>query len=93
MLFILDKNYRRQYIIQNVITAERYKQINGDNTLSLEVVLDSKGASYFIEDAIIEENDDYFDVVLLNKSKNEDGTTTVKMEAEHVSYRLNTTYF
>ncbi len=38
---------------------------------------------------MFEVDDDYFDIAMFDKASNEDGTYTVSVEAEHVSYRLN----
>jgi hypothetical protein len=37
--------------------------------------------------------DDYFDLASITKTSNEDGTYTVAVEGEHVSYRLNNSQF
>ena len=89
MIIILDKNLNRQMILKKTISAERYEQLNGENTLSFKTILGKKEATYITEDSILELNDDYFDIVYLEKSKTDDDASVVVVDAEHVSYRLN----
>lgn len=89
MIIILDKNLNRQMILKKTISAERYEQLNGENTLSFKTILGKKEATYITEDSILELNGDYFDIVYLEKSKTDDDASVVVVDAEHVSYRLN----
>ncbi len=89
MIIILDKILNRQMTLKKTISAERYEQLNGENTLSFNTILGKKEATYITEDSILELNDDYFDIVYLEKSKTDDDASVVVVDAEHVSYRLN----
>ena len=45
--------------------------------------------SHLGEGAVFELDNDYFDLVYYSKNQNQDGTLTIDVEAEHISYRLN----
>ena len=85
----MNNSYERQAILKNVINPNRYEEINGENTLTFSTILDGKTSSYINENAIIELDGDYFDVVYYKKNQNQDGTLTIDVETEHISYRLN----
>jgi hypothetical protein len=89
MIKILDSSLNRQAILKEVIEPNRFEEINGENTLTFSAVLDEKASTYIDEDSILEIDGDYFDLVYYSKNQNEDGTLTIDVEAEHVSYRLN----
>lgn len=88
LIKILDSDLQLQAILKDVLDCTRYEELNGENTVSFSCVLDEK-AQYINDNAIVELDDDYFDVVYYQKKQNEDGTMTVDVEAEHISYRLN----
>lgn len=88
MIKILDSSFKLQAILRDVIDCSRYEELNGENVLAFKCVLDEK-AQLIDENSIIELDDDYFDVAYYEKKRNEDGTVTLDVEAEHVSYRLN----
>ena len=89
LIRILDSNLKRLGIIKSVISATRVEELNGENTLDFTVVLDSKYDSLITETSVFELDDDYFDIASFEKSLNEDDTMTIKVEADHISYRLN----
>lgn len=89
MIKILDNNYKLQAILKKAINPNKFEEINGENTLKFDAVLDEKVSSNLNESSIIELEEDYFDIAYLKKNQNEDGTLTVNVEAEHISYRLN----
>lgn len=89
MIVILDENLKKLGVIKNCISSTRREELNGENTLDFEAILDSKLSDLLDEDSIFEVDDDYFDTALFKKIANEDGTYTVEVEAEHISYRLN----
>lgn len=89
MIKILDSNYKRQAILNKAINPNRFEEINGENTLTFSAILDEKTSNYLNENSVIELEDDYFDIAYLKKNQNEDGTLTVDVETEHISYRLN----
>jgi len=89
MIKILNDSLERQAVLKNVINPNRFEEINGENTIDFSAVLDEKTGAYIDENAIIELDNDYFDIAYFAKNQNDDGTFTVDVEAEHVSYRLN----
>lgn len=89
MIIILDENFKKLGVIKNYIAASRREELNGENTLDFEAVLDSKLSDLLNEDSIFELDGDYFDTAMFKKIANDDGTYTVEVESEHISYRLN----
>ena len=89
MIIILDANFNKLGTIKNYITANRREELNGENTLDFEAVLDSKLSDLLNENSIFELDGDYFDTAMFKKIANDDGTYTVEVESEHISYRLN----
>lgn len=89
MIKILNSELQRRAILKNIIEPNRFEEINGENTLTFSTILDEKASTYIDEDSILEIDGDYFDLVYYSKNQNEDGTLTIDVEAEHVSYRLN----
>lgn len=89
MIKILDSNLRRQAVLKEAIEPNRFEEINGENTLRFSTILDEKASTYINENAVIELDNDYFDIAYYQKNQNEDGTLTIDVEAEHISYRLN----
>ena len=90
MIIILDVNLNKLGTIKNYITANRREELNGgENTLDFEAVLDSKLSDLLNENSIFELDGDYFDTAMFKKIANDDGTYTVEVESEHISYRLN----
>ena len=81
-------SFERVGVVKNVIDAKRVEEINGENTLNFSAVLDEQIAQ-LINDNSMFELDDYFDIAVFKKLSNEDGSYTVEIEAEHISYRLN----
>lgn len=89
MIKILDTDLYRLGVIRNAISCVRMEEINGENILDFTAVLDAKMNNLIVDDTIFEVNGDYFDTALIKKSLNDDGTYTIEVESEHVSYRLN----
>lgn len=89
MLRILNGSFQTQAVINKVISAKRTETINAENILEVECVLDSKTLTYIVSNNVIELDGDYFDIAYYEQTKSADGTSTVRVEAEHVSYRLN----
>lgn len=77
--------------LPKVPTATRRESINAENELSFTAILDAKATANIVAGNIVECESDYFDIVYYQSSINEDGTATIDVEAEHVSYRLNNT--
>lgn len=89
MIIVLDSNFNKLGVIKNAIKSKRYEEINGENTLDFSAILDEKINLLVNENSIFEVNNDYFDIAYLKKNANEDGSYTIDVEAEHISYRLN----
>lgn len=89
MIKLLDDNFVRMCNIKNVLNSDRIEEINGENTLAFEAILSPVLLSNINENSIFELDDDYFDLVYLKKDSNSDGSYIVKVEAQHISYRLN----
>lgn len=89
MIKILDSNLKRLAILKQIISSNRFEEINGENTLAFNTILSEKVSSFVVEDNIVEIENDYFDIVFYQKQQNEDGTLNMQVQAEHISYRLN----
>lgn len=89
MIVILDENLKKLGVVKNCISSTRREELNGENTLDFEAILDSKLSDLLDENSIFEVDDDYFDTAVFKKIANDDGTYTVEVESEHISYRLN----
>lgn len=89
MIKILNSSFERQAILKEVINLNKFEEINGEKTLTFSAILDEKTSTYINENAVIELDDDYFDIAYFKKNQNEDGILTIDVEAEHISYRLN----
>lgn len=89
MIKILDSNYVRLGAIKSTLSANRLEKINGENTLDYSATLSGTVLEFVNENTIYELDNDYFDTALFSKQTNDDGTFTVDVEAEHISYRLN----
>ncbi len=89
MIHILDSNYKLKAILTKVTASRRYEEINGENILSFKTNISEKTSLYLTRDCVIRLKGDYFDVAKMTKAQNENGSCTVEVEAEHVSYRLN----
>ena len=84
MIKILNGSYERV-----VIACSKKEELNGSYTLDFEVILDDKVLSLVTEASYFEVDNDYFETNKILWSANEDGSKTVKIEADHVSYKLN----
>ena len=89
MIFVVDNQFDRLGVIQHWIEAKRIEELNGENTLNFSAILDEKTNRFIHNDTIFEHGGDLFDMALFDKTSNEDGTYTVDVEADHISYRLN----
>ena len=89
MIRILDGDLNRLGIVKIVDTASRIEEINGENTFNFSAILSEKIVSLIDANTVFEVNDDYFDLATFDSDSNYDGTHTVDIEADHISYRLN----
>lgn len=89
MIKILNKNKELQAMIKDSYDPWRFEEINGENKLSFNATLTEKVSNYVNENNMVELEDDYFDIAYYSKNMNEDGTCTMAVECEHISYRLN----
>lgn len=89
MIKILNNAKELQAMIKDSYNPWRFEEINGENKLSFSAILTEKVSNYVNENNIVELEDDYFDIAYYSKDMNEDGTCTMEVECEHISYRLN----
>jgi len=89
MIKILDGSLNRLGIIKAVTSASRAEEINGENTFDFTAILDNKLKDLVDESTVFEIGDDYFDIAFFKNETNDDGSYSMDVESEHVSYRLN----
>jgi hypothetical protein len=89
MIKILNSSYALQAIIKNAINPKLTRELTGAYSFTFACVLDSKTATYVNENNIVEVESDYFDIISYEIMQNSDGTLTINVECEHISYRLN----
>lgn len=89
MISIRNPSFALLANIKRAIDPIRTEALNAENTLTFKAVLDEKTALLVTEGNIVECDNDYFDIVYYDKAINQNGTNTIRCEAEHVSYRLN----
>jgi hypothetical protein len=89
MIKILNSSFERQAVLKNIINPNRFEEINGENALTFSAILDEKTSTHINENAVVELNNDYFDIAYFKKNQNEGGILTIDVETEHISYRLN----
>lgn len=89
MIKLLDSNFKRIGNLKNVLDAERSEEINSVNTLKFKLISTTSLLSQIQNDSIFELDDDYFDLVYVEKQARNDGTYIINVESEHISYRLN----
>ncbi|NLE06781.1 MAG: hypothetical protein GX638_18545, partial [Crenarchaeota archaeon] len=61
----------------------------GENLLSFSLLIDETIDTYIDETAVIGYGADYFDIAYFEKVENGGQPPEVKVECEHISYRLN----
>lgn len=89
MIYVVDSSYNRIAILKDIISCERYEELNGANLISFTLLYTTKTKTYLSEDALFEYDGNYFETVSINTTQREDGLITVGIEAEHITYRLN----
>lgn len=89
MIKILNSSLARQGIIKKTINSSRLEEINGQNILDFSAIVDAVSNNLIDDNSIFELDNDYFDIAYYQKDANQDGTFTIEVESEHVSYRLN----
>jgi hypothetical protein len=89
MIRILNTSFERLGIIKSTISSNRIEELNGENTLDFDAILDQKLSDLINEDSIFEVDNDWFDTAYIKKNSNEDGSFSVVIQSEHISYRLN----
>ena len=85
---ILDKNLNFKANLTNVIDANVKQGINRDYELDFTAILDDTAKSFVNHNHIVEVEGDYFDIVAFEQYR-QDSATLVRVQCEHVSYRLN----
>jgi len=89
MIKVLNASYERVAILKNVLSCSLKEELNGAYTLDFEVVLDDKVLNLVTEASYFEVNEDYFETNKIQWVANENGSKTVKIGADHISYKLN----
>lgn len=89
MIKILDSSLTELATIQAATSAVRLEKINSDNTLKFSVRVKSGYGEYITDTSVFELDGDYFDIAYYKKEQLSDGRLLISVEAEHVSYRLN----
>jgi len=86
---VLNSSLKTVAILNNVIDDKLVNEINGAYTFNFTAIIDDKVNTYINENYIIEADNDYFDIIYYESADNEDGSLTMTVQCEHVSYRLN----
>lgn len=89
LIKILDASLNELATLPYVIDGNRTEEINGENLLSFSLLIDGTIDTYIDENAVIGYGDDYFDIAYFEKVENGGRHPEVKVECEHISYRLN----
>lgn len=89
MIVILDQLLNRVANIKSTLSCSHTEELNGEHTLEFTTILDSKMNNLLLDDSVFEYAGQLFDVATMTKTSREDGSFDIKVEAEHVSYRLN----
>lgn len=88
MLKILNKSLQPQAILQYLDSPLISEEINGGFVFRFRTVIDNDKSQYINENFITEIENNYFNIVAYEKNANSDGTLTIDVECEHVSYDL-----
>ena len=75
-------------VLINVVSPLVYEEINREFTFSFQTVVDDDKSDYVNYQNIIENSDNYFNIVYTKDNHNADDTLTIDVECEHVSYDL-----
>lgn len=89
MIHVLNASTERQANLKRVTACNRTEAINGEYLLDFEAILDDRLLQLVSDASMFELEGDYFDSNKVTWLSNEDGSKTIKIESEHVSYRLN----
>lgn len=93
LIKILDASLNELATLPYVIDGNRTEEINGENLLSFSLLIDGTIDTYIDETAVIGYGADYFDIAYFEKVENGGRPPEVKVECEHISYRLNNTEY
>jgi hypothetical protein len=89
LIKILDASLNELATLPYVIDGDRTEEINGENLLSFSLLIDGTIDAYIDETAVIGYGADYFDIAYFEKVENGGRPPEVRVECEHISYRLN----
>jgi len=89
MIFLCSNSLQRIGAIRGVTSCTRREELNGENTLDFEAILDIGINSSIGVNSSFEAYGQYFDVGYLEIGVNSEGKRVIKVEADHISYRLN----
>ena len=88
MIKVLNNSLDSLAILNNVINPIITEELNREFTLSFQVIIDNDKSDYVNYQNIIENSDNYFNIVYTKDNHNADDTLTIDVECEHVSYDL-----
>ena len=89
MIKICNAQFTRLGVVRNTTSASRFEELNGENTLDFEAALTPVNAALLGPDTIYEAYGQYFDTGFIEHGKDDDGNPTIRVEGDHISYRLN----
>ncbi len=87
MIKIIDSSYVTQAILDNIIVSSKEEEINGAYTLNFSTIIDNNKSSYVNYQNRVETENDYFNIVYTQESRNRD-SLYIRAQCEHVSYDL-----
>jgi len=85
---ILNQSLQPLAVLLNVVSPLISEEINREFAASFQTVIDDDKSDYVTYQNIVEIEDDYFNIVHTKDNHNADGTLTMDVECEHVSYDL-----
>lgn len=89
MIKACNSNYQRLGIVRDTTSSARFEELNGENTLDFEAALTPTNAALLGPYTIYEVYGQYFDTGFIEYGKDDDGNPIIRVEGDHVSYRLN----
>ena len=89
MIKACNSNFQRLGIVRDTTSASRFEELNGENTMDFEAALTPVNAALCQPYTIYEVYGQYFDTGFIEHGKDDDGNPTIRVEGDHISYRLN----
>jgi len=85
---IIDSSLNLLAVLTNVVSPLVSEEINREHTASFKTVIDNDKSNYVTYQNIAEIESNYFNIAFTKNHHNADGTLTIDVECEHVSYDL-----